>query len=175
MTQLPPPPLPHDHTSPERGLTLADRLAEGEEFAVTFGGQGADWFATLAELVGEHADTSRVTHLVEESERLVAPVAGQLAAALPRPFAPHTWLADDVTPLAADTMGAGLCMPGVLLSQLATMDLLSEEGLDLTAVAPVASVGHSQGIIGVAALAGRRDFPGDTTNDVELMAIARLI
>jgi fatty acid synthase len=177
MTQLPPTTLTHDHTSPERGLTLAQRLAEGEEFAVTFGGQGADWFATLSELAGEHTDTSRVTHLVEESERLVAPVAGQLVAALPRPFEPQVWLAEEITPQRADTIGAGLCMPGVLLSQLATMDLLTEEGLDLAGVAPVASVGHSQGIIGVAALAGRRDLPGEsaTASDVELMAIARLI
>ena len=175
MTSLPPTTLAHDHATPEHGLTLADRLAEGEEFAVTFGGQGADWFATLADLESEHADTSRITRLVEESARLVAPVAHQLAPALPRPFEPQAWLARDVTPERADTVGAGLCMPGVLLTQLATLDLLAEEGLDLTRVAPVASVGHSQGIIGVAALAGRRDFPGDTTSDVELMAIARLI
>jgi fatty acid synthase len=173
MTQLPPTTLTHDHATPERGLTLADRLSEGEEFAVTFGGQGADWFATLTELVDEHTDTSRVTHLVEESDRLVAPVAGQLAAALPRPFEPQTWLADEVAPRFADTIGAALGMPGVLLTQLATLDLLADEGLDLTRVAPIASVGHSQGIIGVAAFAGRRE--GNTTSDVELMAIARLI
>jgi len=114
MTQLPPSTLTHDHATPERGLTLADRLSEGEEFAVTFGGQGADWFATLAELVDELSDaTSRVTHLVEESDRLVAPVAGQLAAALPRPFEPQTWLADDVAPRFTDTIGAALGMPGV--------------------------------------------------------------
>ena len=173
MTQLPPTTLTHDHETPERGLTLADRLAEGEEFAVTFGGQGADWYATLSELASENTDTSRVSHLVEESGRLVAPVAGQLAAALPRPFEPHVWLTDDEAPRHSDTIGAALCMPGVLLTQLATIDLLKDEGLDLTRVAPVASVGHSQGIIGVAALAGRRD--GDATSDVQLMAIARLI
>ncbi len=173
MTQLPPTTLTTDHETPGRGLSLADRLSEGEEFAVTFGGQGADWFATLSELAGENADTSRITHLVEESARLVAPVAGQLTAALPRPFEPHVWLADDLTPRRADTSGAALCMPGVLLTQLATMDLLAEEGLDLTQVAPVASVGHSQGIIGVAALAGRREAEG--SSDAELMAIARLI
>src|SRR4051812_19540493 len=95
MTQLPPTTLTHDHATPERGLTLAERLSEGEEFAVTFGGQGADWFATLSELANEHADTSRVARLVEESARLVAPVAGHLAAALPRPFEPQHWLARD--------------------------------------------------------------------------------
>ena len=50
MTQLPPTTLTHDHATPERGRTLADRLHEGEEFAVTFGGQGTDWFATLRDL-----------------------------------------------------------------------------------------------------------------------------
>jgi fatty acid synthase len=173
MTQLPPTTLTHDHATPERGLSLADRLADGEEFAVTFGGQGADWFATLSELAGEHADTSRVTHLVEESGRIVAPVAGQLAAALPRPFEPHAWIKDEIAPRLSETLGAALGMPGVLLTQLATMDLLADEGLDLTRIAPVASVGHSQGILGVAAFAGRRE--GDTNTDVELMAIARLI
>src|SRR6185436_17690968 len=106
MTQLPPTTLTHDHATPERGLTLADRLTEGEEFAVTFGGQGADWFATLSELVAEHTDTSRVTHLVEESARLVAPVSDQIAAALPRPFDPQLWLSDDQAPKRADTMSA---------------------------------------------------------------------
>ncbi|MCW2847608.1 MAG: fabF [Marmoricola sp.] len=173
MTQLPPTTLTHDPASPEQGLTLADRLAEGEEFAVTFGGQGADWFATLSELVEEHTDTSRVTHLVEESARLVQPVAGELAAALPRPFEPQLWLTDENPPQRIDTIGAALCMPGVLLTQLTTLDLLADEGLDLTRTAPIASVGHSQGIIGVAALAGRRD--GDESSDVQLMAIARLI
>ena len=98
MTQLPPTTLTHDHTTPERGLSLADRLRDGEEFAVTFGGQGADWFATLKDLFGEDPDTDRLTQLVEESGRVVAPVAGQLAAALPRPFEPQTWLAEDEQP-----------------------------------------------------------------------------
>ncbi len=173
MTQLPPTTLTHDHATPEQGLTLADRLTEGEEFAVTFGGQGADWFATLSELANEHADTSRVAHLVEESGRLVAPVAAELAAALPRPFEPQLWLTAENAPTRADTAVPALCMPGVLLSQLATLDLLTDEGLDLIRTAPIASVGHSQGIIGVAALAGRREDNG--ASDVQLMAIARLI
>src|SRR5215210_2095790 len=177
MTQLPPTTLTTDHETPGQGLSLADRLAQGEEFAVTFGGQGADWFATLGELAGEHADTARLAQLVEESARRVQPVAGQLAAALPRPFEPQVWLEQDTTPQRADTIGAALGMPGVLLTQLASMDLLAAEGMDLTRVAPVASVGHSQGILGVAAFAGRREnlTAGDSASDVELLAIARLI
>ena len=98
-----------------------------------------------------------MTALVEESGRLVAPVAGELAAALPRPFEPQTWLADEQEPTRADLVSAALALPGVLLTQLATLDLLAGEGLDLTRSAPVSAVGHSQGILGVAAFAGRRE------------------
>ena len=68
-------------------------------------------------------------------------------------------------------------LPGVLLTQLATIDLLAAEGLDLTRVAPIAAVGHSQGILGVAAFAGRREAAAGTAgaSDVDLVAIARLI
>ncbi|SDT16126.1 fatty acid synthase, bacterial type [Nocardioides scoriae] len=173
MTQLPPSTLTHDHATPERGDSLADRLHDGEEFAVTFGGQGTDWFGTLRELFGEDPDLARLTALVEESERLVAPVAGRLAPALPRPFEPQRWLQAEEVPAADATAAPGLGLPGVLLTQLATLDLLAAEGLDLTRVAPVASIGHSQGILGVAAFAGRRE--GDARSDVELLAIARLI
>ncbi len=177
MTQLPPTTLTHDHATPERGRTLADRLHEGEEFAVTFGGQGTDWFATLRELFGEDPDTTRIAQLVEESGHRLGPVAGQLAAALPRPFEPQAWLARGEEPRSADLTTASMGLPGVLLTQLATIDLLAAEGLDLTRVAPIAAVGHSQGILGVAAFAGRREAAAGTAGatDVDLVAIARLI
>ncbi len=65
----------------------------------------------------------------------------------------------------------------MLLTQLTTLDLLAAEGLDLTRISPVSAVGHSQGILGVAAFAGRREQAAgsDTDSDVELLAIARLI
>ncbi len=179
MTQLPPTTLTHDHATPEAGRSLAERLHAGEEFAVTFGGQGADWFATLRDLFGEDPDPTRIAALVEESTRRLEPVAGRLAAALPRPFEPHTWLTRDEQPRDTDLTTAAVGLPGVLLTQLATLDLLTAEGLDLTKVAPVAAVGHSQGILGVAAFAGRREAlaaGGDaTTSDADLVAIARLI
>ncbi len=181
MTQVPPTTLTQDHTSPERGRTLADRLQGGEEFAVTFGGQGTDWFATLAELLEEEPDTARLAELVEESSRRLQPVAREIAAALPQPFEPQTWLAADERPALAELTHAALGLPGVLLTQLTTLDLLAAEGLDLTRISPVSAVGHSQGILGVAAFAGRREQAdhADTSDversDVELLAIARLI
>ncbi|MBV9831810.1 MAG: DUF1729 domain-containing protein, partial [Marmoricola sp.] len=178
MTQVPPTTLttePDDHgrATPERSTTLAERLHSGEEFAVTFGGQGTDWFATLRDLSEEDPRIDRLAALVEQSEQRVAPVRDRLSAALPRPFEPHRWLEAGTSPGAADLAGGGLSMPGVLLTQLATLDLLRDEGLDLAAIGPVAAVGHSQGILGVAAFAGRRE--GHDGSDVDLLAIARLI
>ncbi|WP_051706021.1 type I polyketide synthase [Nocardioides aequoreus] len=173
MTQVPPTTLTHDSATPDRGQALADRLREGAEFAVTFGGQGTDWFATLRELLEEDQAGDRVAELVEESARRVAPVSGRLAAALPRPFAPQQWLADEAEVDRDESSAPALGVPGVLLSQLVALDLLSAEGLDLTRVAPVAAVGHSQGILGVAAFAGRREE--EACSDVDLLAIARLI
>ncbi len=173
MTQAPPSTPTTDHTSPESGRTLADRLQGGEEFAVTFGGQGTDWFATLAELLEEEPDAAKLAELVEASGRRLEPVAGEVAAALPRPFEPQQWLAAEERPAAAELTNAALGLPGVLLTQLTTLDLLAAEGLDLAKISPVAAVGHSQGILGVAAFAGRREQAGDS--DVELLAIARLI
>ena len=177
MTQVPPTTLTQDHTSPERGRTLADRLQGGEEFVVTFGGQGTDWFGTLAELLEEEPETSRLAELVEESSRRLQPVARDVAAALPRPFEPQQWLDADERPAADELTQAALGLPGVLLTQLTTLDLLATEGLDLTRISPVSAVGHSQGILGVAAFAGRREQAndGDRNSDVELLAIARLI
>lgn len=170
MTSVPPRTLSSDHATPDRGQSLADRLAGGEEFAVTFGGQGADWFATLRDLLEEGAGHDRAAGLVEESTALLRPVAGEVAAALPRPFAPHTWLEE--APGTDETLATGLAIPGVLLSQVVALDLLAAEGLDLTRVTPVAAVGHSQGILGVAAFAGRKEGAG---SDAELLALARLI
>src|SRR3954469_15525847 len=179
MTQAPPSSTSHPSTTPARGQSLADRLSAGEEFAVTFGGQGTDWFATLRDLVEEDQRTDRIRALVEESARLVRPVSKQIAAALPRPFEPHRWLQDATVPASGDLQNGSLSLPGVLLTQLATLDQLRDEGLDLAAIGPVAAVGHSQGILGVAAFAGRRENDAERSaiqrSDIELLAIARLI
>src|SRR3954453_20127499 len=174
MTQAPPSSTSQHSTTPAHGQSLAERLNAGEEFAVTFGGQGTDWFATLRDLVEEDQRTDRISALVEESARLVRPVSTQIAAALPRPFEPHRWIEDATVPASGDLQNGSLSLPGVLLTQLATLDQLRDEGLDLAAIGPVAAVGHSQGILGVAAFAGRRESESGRS-DVELMAIARLI
>src|ERR1700709_919441 len=145
MTQAPPSRTSQhsDHHAP--GQSLAARLSAGEEFAVTFGGQDTDWFATLRDLVEEDQRTDRIGALVEESARLVRPVSQQIAAALPRPFEPHRWLADAPVPASGDLQNGSLSLPGVLLTQLATLDQLRDEGLDLAAIGPGAAAGHRPG------------------------------
>ncbi|HNO40212.1 MAG TPA: DUF1729 domain-containing protein, partial [Marmoricola sp.] len=51
------------------------------------------------------------------------------------------------------------------------------EGLDLTQTAPAAAMGHSQGILGVAALASRREASTEDPidGDAEILALAQLI
>lgn len=64
---------------------------------------------------------------------------------------------------------AAVSMPAVFLSQLGTVLALSAEGLDVHEVPPVATVGHSQGVLAVESL----DAFG--TNDAELLAVAELV
>ncbi|QWC84843.1 DUF1729 domain-containing protein [Nocardioidaceae bacterium] len=155
---------------------FADRLTDGEPFALTFGGQGSDWLGTLSEVLDEGDRGERLSRVVERSTRILGPVTGQVAPALSRPFTPIQWAR---TSAPADSDAAALSVPGVLLSQIATLDLLADEGLDLGRTSPHAVAGHSQGILGQVAYAGRRrakgeDLPGDDADSI-LLAMARLI
>src|SRR4051794_28515203 len=106
MTQLPPTTLTHGpddhHATSQQGRNLADRLRDGEEFAVTFGGQGTDWSPPPPDLFEETPDPAGLPGLVEESDRRIAPVARQIAAALPRPFEPQVWLGAEDAPSEGD-------------------------------------------------------------------------
>src|SRR6476469_5461242 len=116
MTQAPPSSTSQHSTTPSHGQSLADRLSAGEEFAVTFGVQGTDWFGNLRDLVEEDQRTDRIGALVEESARPVQPGSTQLAAARPRPLEPHRWLQDDTVAATGDLQNGSLSLPGVLLT-----------------------------------------------------------
>ncbi len=152
---------------------MADRLGTAEPFVLTFGGQGAGWFEQLRELVADGLDPEPIARCVNSAQRRLAPVAAELSPALPLPFLPHQWLTGDQAPTDADLLAPALSLPGVLLTQMATLDALRAEGLDLRQQQPSAAIGHSQGLLGVAVLAGRRQDSLDS--DVELLTIARLI
>ena len=168
---------PRPRRPPSSGQHLADRLREGEEFAVTFGGQGTDWFATLTELVRRgprHLPARPPGRGVRPPDRPGRRPARRRAAAplraagLARPRGGAARAPTSSAPRSA--------CPGVLLTQLATLDLLAAEGLDLTRDR---------------ARRRRRPQPGHprrrrlrrpprgraatAASDVDLMAIARLI
>ncbi|MGV9637095.1 fatty acid synthase subunit beta domain-containing protein [Nocardia rhamnosiphila] len=158
---------------------LLDRLREGTPYALAFGGQGASWLGELAEIGRDAALEPELTALVNEAAALLGPVADQLLVVRPVGFDPVAWmLEDDLADEETDTSdappervlrSAAVSMPGVLLTQLAALRALRLQGLDPAEIAPVAVVGHSQGLLAAAAVraAGERD--------AEILAIAQLV
>ncbi len=158
---------------------LLDRLREGTPYALAFGGQGASWLGELAEIGRDAALEPELTALVNEAATLLEPVAEQLLMVRPVGFDPVAWmledeLADDDTetsdaPPERVLRSAAVSMPGVLLTQLAALRALRLQGLDPAEFAPVAVVGHSQGLLAATAVktCGQRD--------AEMLALAQLI
>ncbi|MGH3678084.1 MAG: fatty acid synthase subunit beta domain-containing protein [Mycobacterium sp.] len=152
---------------------LVDRLTAGEPYAVAFGGQGSAWLETLEELVASAGIEAELSTLIGEAELLLEPVARELVVVRPIGFEPMQWVralaAEEAVPGAKQLTSAAVSVPGVLLTQIAAVRALSRQGMDLTATPPVAVAGHSQGVLGVEALAAAG------AKDVELLALAQLI
>ncbi len=162
----------------ERRKALVDRLVDGTPYAVAFGGQGAPWLEPLAELVRDFALDAELESMVEQAETLVAPVASDLMRS-GVPFTPLAWVDvlavgesaedDDAPELPSrDLLAApAASLPGILLTQLAGLRALKQQGLDPHTVRPVSAIGHSQGVLAAESLSG--------TPDAELLAYARLM
>ncbi|GBF13153.1 3-oxoacyl-[acyl-carrier-protein] synthase 2 [Rhodococcus sp. Br-6] len=157
---------------------LVDRLRAGEPYALAFGGQGAPWLSALAELTRDSGLEPTLTELVNEAAAMLEPVAQDLLVVRPVGFDPIAWileqeLADDETapagPSEAALTSAAVSLPGVFLTQLAALRALQQQGLDPAVNAPVATIGHSQGLIAAAAVAGGGAADG------ALLATAQLI
>ncbi|MGV9826640.1 fatty acid synthase subunit beta domain-containing protein [Gordonia sp. NPDC003429] len=156
--------------------SLIERIAAGEPYAISFGGQGGPWLPTLAELVIDADLEHRMSTVVTAAERLVEPVADSLAVARPDGFHPISWIrshdsGDDV-PDDAALADFALSGPGVLLSQLAGIESVRKQGLDPSVLTPRAVIGHSQGSLAVDAI-GRGDAA--ETGPGLLLAVAHLI
>lgn len=160
-----------ERTSTKR---LLDRLAAGTPFAVAFGGQGADWLEPLAELVRVHR--LELGSLVVAADARLAPVADDLLRA-DAEFQPLTWLdgvaeahssevedAPDL-PSLERLRAPSRSLPGITLGHLAAIRAVRELGLDLRG--SVASIGHSQGCLPIAAL--------DGADESDVLALARLL
>ena len=144
-----------------------DRLVQkfGEQpFGLVFSGQGFNWLKTLREAVAAGAGFN-VNDIVLRAAALTEPVADELAAVRPFGFDPVDWASNDEDP-AFDTAQAVLSVPGIFVSQLATLDTLEAQRLSLEKTTAV--IGHSQGVLGVHLLK-------DLTQAAEILAIAELI
>lgn len=168
--------------------SLIDRIANGEAYAVGFGGQGTPWLPTLAELVIDAELQRTFTQTVVAAQRLLEPVAAELSMAAPDGFDPLHWVElyeagdaldegtgaasglPDETALSAATAS----VPGVLLAQLAAVASLRKQGLDTDEFPPCSVVGHSQGCLAVDAIRVGENL-ADAPGDGALLALARLI
>ncbi|WP_040819999.1 type I polyketide synthase [Nocardia jiangxiensis] len=167
---------------PDTGIksSLVDRLLAGEAYALAFGGQGAQWLGELEEIGRDSALEPELTALVNEAATLLGPVASQLLVVRPVGFDPVAWMLEDEladedseeisgAPSPQLLRSAAVSMPGVFLSQVAALRALRLQGLDPAEHAPVAVVGHSQGLL--AAKAAQENG----SRDAELLATAQLI
>jgi fatty acid synthase len=160
--------------SPQTGAhALVDLLNAGEPYAVAFGGQGGNWLENLEELISSAGIESELSEIVGEAALLLEPVARELVVVRPIGFEPMQWVralaADEPLPTAKQLISAAISGPGILLTQIAAIRASIRQGLDLYGAPPVASAGHSQGVVACEAL--RAKGP----RDAELLAILQLM
>ncbi|AKK06780.1 3-oxoacyl-(acyl-carrier protein) reductase [Corynebacterium mustelae] len=141
---------------------LIDRFAT-QPFALAFSGQGFEWLPTLQAAVAQGARKT-VAPLVEQAAALIAPVADEIAGTRPYGFDPLNWA--DHGNIAIDLSQAAVSVPGIFVAQLAVLDQLEAQGLDVESA--IASIGHSQGLLGVIACQ-------DLSRAAEVLAIAQLV
>ncbi|MDO4911772.1 MAG: DUF1729 domain-containing protein [Corynebacterium sp.] len=121
-----------------------------EPYALAFAGQGFAWLPTLKEQVVGPIHES-LAGVIDEAASLIAPLEDAIAGTRPFGFAPLEWAKTVGTD--ADTIPAAhaaVSVPGIFLAQLATLESLKAQGLDIAAAKAV--IGHSQGALGVAAV-----------------------
>ncbi|MEU1549426.1 fatty acid synthase subunit beta domain-containing protein [Nocardia sp. NPDC005745] len=159
---------------------LLDRLLDGVPYALAFGGQGAQWLSELEEIGRDSALEPELTALVNEAATLLEPVAAQLLVVRPVGFDPIGWMLENeladtdegetsAAPSEHVLRSAAVSMPGVMLTQVAAVRALRLQGLDPAQHAPVAIVGHSQGLLAAAAV------EAGGARDAELLAVAQMI
>jgi fatty acid synthase, bacteria type len=152
---------------------LVDRLNAGEPYAVAFGGQGGSWLENLEELVSSAGIESELSEVVGEAALLLEPVARELVVVRPIGFEPLQWVralaAEEPLPATTQLVTAAISGPGILLAQMAAIRALTRQGLDLYGTPPVATAGHSQGIMAAESLRAKG------VKDAELLALLQLI
>lgn len=147
------------HNAPRLVSTLSDT-----PFALIFAGQGFDWLATLREALAQGA-TQTIEPIVAQAAQKLSQIEEEIIGTRPFGFDPIAW-AQQESLAPANTQAAALSVPGILVAQLATLDVLERQGLDIDAA--VTALGHSQGVLGEYALK-------DLSNAADVLVIAELI
>ncbi|MCS4492468.1 type I polyketide synthase [Corynebacterium sp. ES2715-CONJ3] len=141
---------------------LTERF-QTEPFALVFSGQGLDWLDTFKDAVA-HGAGRTLEPVMSRAEELLQPVRSLMAGTNPFGFDPIAW--SEAESVSFDLAHPALSVPGIFLAQLAVLDLLEAQGLNVENAA--AHLGHSQGVLGVYALK-------DLSEAAEILAIARLV
>ncbi|WIM67244.1 DUF1729 domain-containing protein [Corynebacterium breve] len=144
---------------------LISRLGNGDQkegFALSFSGQGYDWLGTLRTTLAAGVAPA-LNAIVDEASAQLAPLENSLAPYRPYGFQPIAWAESSESP-AFDAFDAAVSVPGILIAQLAVLESAQQQGLDVSQ--RVAAIGHSQGVLGVAAL---------ENDPATVLAIAQLI
>ncbi|OHQ53817.1 type I polyketide synthase [Corynebacterium sp. HMSC070H05] len=117
--------------------------------AILFPGQGSSWQQALADAAATPVARSRMEQLLNDAQSLTAAVARPLASVVPGVVQRIREAMDaDAAHEAIDALPA-VSAPAILLSQIVAAEDLEQLGLD---TADALFAGHSQGILGAAAL-----------------------
>ena len=144
-------------------VPLSARLGS-EPFALSFSGQGYAWLPTLRDALVTGVQP-KIAEYLAAAEEILAPLEEELLSAAPHGFAPLVW-ADEEPAWAHALADASLSTPGILTAQLAVLESLRAQGIELEDA--VTSIGHSQGVLAAAVVEGRM-------SPAEALALARLI
>lgn len=142
---------------------LIDRIGE-DGYGLSFSGQGFDWLTSLRASVALGAGVNAQA-LVDAADEMLAPVKDEIAGTRPFGFKPVQWAQNPDNP-AFDLAAAALSVPGIFVAQLAMLDVLERQGLNLDEAK--LAIGHSQGVLG-------RHLLADITNAAQLLALAELV
>ena len=121
--------------------------------ALIFPGQASAWQLALADAAASPATAHRLAQLIDAAVALTGPVARPLASVVPGVQERLRELIDPDhgTPRADIDALPAVSVPGILLAQIAAAEHLRDLGLPVDVNTTIMD-GHSQGILGVAAL-----------------------